>query len=1250
MKSKWLLQLCLLAASIALAVDAFAQAPRPAQAKASGNVTTAAKVAVPGATVRLVNVETGQGWVSWSDENGKFELPGLPPGRFRVVVEQLGFEPTAREVELKADAPAEIDFTLKIASLAAFAQAIVTEKKEAAPTPAPAAPVEAKKEEIQAPAATTAPLQATAAQQAQGRLGQRTTPGAPGQQPGAVPPGGAPRQGQPGQAQAMTDAIRQRMAQGGFQQVDPNAAAGAAPEVAGAMNNNIDTGPLGEASSSDAFLLSGTIGRGATAGGDFSGGFGALIGMMGGMGGFGGFGPGGVPGGGQFPGGGGAFPGAGGMPEGGAMIFMQGMGPGGQPQQGRGGQQQRQQPGQARGGQGAQGRQAGQQQQGQQGAAGQRAQGGPGGPGTVQIQGGNFGQGLEALWGMQRLLRLAANRLRVGFTNRYGNSVWDARPYALTGEGKPKINTYRESFGVNLGGPLYIPKVYNGREKTFFFANFDLSKNQNPVDTFSTVPLPEERAGDFTARGLQLFDPASNLTGPRTAFGSVIPTNRIDSAAAGLLAYIPLPNLPGMVQNFHLRTRVPVTTNRLNVRVLHTLNPRLNLQVSYGANWSRSQSIPSFPTLRGKQSSLGQNASIGLTQQWMPRLTHDTRVNWSRNSTDSRNLFSNTQDIASNLGITGISTDPINYGVPAINYTNFTDLNDPVPAIRHNQTFRFTDSFSFTHKKHTFRTGFEIRRQQLNSRNDPVARGQFTFTGLMSSQLDVNGVPVANTGYDFADFLLGLPQSTNVRFGSSNTYFRSWGYNVFAQDDWRIHPRFSLSLGLRYEAATPPVELFDRLANLDMNSSITAVSLVLPNQVAPFSGALPRALLRGDYNNWGPRIGLAWRPKPMKHWKKNMTVRAGYSMMYNGSIYGQLSGAMANQPPHAQAQTLLTSSATVLTLQNGFPAVAPGDVSNTIAIDPNYRVGYAQMWNLAVETELVRNITLDVTYTGTKGTHLDMLRSPNRAVPTDPLSTELTRRIPNAPGFTYDTFGASSIYHAMQVSVRRRMARGFMLMGTYTYGKSIDNASSIGGGAQVVVQDDSNFNAERGLSSFDIRHQFRAFYNWELPFGERKKWANKGKAASILSNISMNGNLTLMSGTPYTARLLGNAANNSGTGNSFSERPDQVGDPSLPRDQRTTQHWFNTSAFAAPPAGRFGNAARNTIAGPGQVTFNLSVGKFIRLGKDGQRRLDFRWEADNLFNTPNFAGLGTVFGSSNYGRVTGTRQMRTMNVNIRVNF
>jgi hypothetical protein len=533
----------------------------------------------------------------------------------------------------------------------------------------------------------------------------------------------------------------------------------------------------------------------------------------------------------------------------------------------------------------------------------------------------------------------------------------------------------------------------------------------------------------------------------------------------------------------------------------------------------------------------------------------------------------------------------------------------------------------------------------------------------MTSQLDANGRPVPGTGFDFADFLLGLPHSTAERFGTSSTYFRSWGFVSYFQDDWHIHPRLTLTWGMRYEAVTPPVELFDHIANLDVNSSFTRVALVCakvasvcPGDVGQFSGPLPRSLVRGDYNDWSPRLGIAWKP-PLEIFDKHPTiVRAGYGIFYNTSIYNQLAASMANQPPFAAAQIRLTSvaqpqatsGAPMLTLENGFPSAPDRTTTNTAAVDPNYRVGYAQLWNLTIETQPTQNLTSEVTYTGTKGTHLDLLRAPNRGSS-------------NALGYTFDTYGASSTYHALQLRVQRRFSRELMLQGLYTFGKSIDNASSIGGGAPVVVQDDRHPERERGLSSFDIRHQLRGGYVYELPFGEGKRWGRKGWQAAAFGNWSLSGNIIATTGTPFTARVLGPVVNNGGVGASFSTRADQVGNPSkpgpvaanpnciAPSQVQTPLNWFNPCAFKVPDTG-FGNAGRNTILGPGNFAFNSELARHMRFGKDQQYRVDFRWDVSNFTNTPDFTGLSTVVNSATYGRVLDTKAMRTMDFSMRVRF
>ena len=795
-----------------------------------------------------------------------------------------------------------------------------------------------------------------------------------------------------------------------------------------------------------------------------------------------------------------------------------------------------------------------------------------------------------------------------------------------------------------MGGPLKIPHVYNGTEKTFFYVNYELGWSRNPVDQFATVPTDAERSGNFADRNAQLYDPATHAL-----WGNAIPSSvTLNPAAISLLNYIPHANLPGLVNNYHLQIQTPVASDRINVNFIHTISSKLHFQVTYNLANGHSHTFNSFPDLQSNLNSRGQNVSLGLTQNWTKTFIHDSRLYFSRNRYETLNQFAFHANIAADLGINsangGVSTDPIDFGVPQLNFINFSAAGDPVPSLARNQTYRYVDTFSILKSKHTIKTGFEIRKIDTNARTDPLPRGSFTFDGSQTALLDSSGRPASVTGSDFADFLLGLPQATSERFGASSTYFRSWGYVAYAQDDWHMIPQFTLQYGIRYEATTPPVEINNRIANLDVSPDFTAAQVVTPRQSGPYSGSMPRSLIRGDYNNVSPRIGIAWQPPGKWFTGRNQTtVRAGYGIFYNGSIYSQLDSSMANQPPFAEAQSRQTSSATPLTFSNAFPPADSSQVSNTVAVNPNYRVGYAQIWNFSVERQLPSNTSLEVTYTGTKGTNLDMLFGFSR----------ISGTVQNALGFTYDTSGASSSYNGLQVRVQRRFTKGLMINGMYTYSKSLDDASSIGGGGQIVVQNINNLSAERGLSSFDMRHQFRTNYMYELPFGDRKRWATKGWEKSLLGGWRFSGSFTARTGTPYTARVaIGACSIIPGV---YSERADQVGDPNLPASERTTTQWFNTSAFVPPVGlggvpGCIGDAARNTIAGPGLFTWNAALAKTVPFGRDGLRRLDFRVDTTNLLNHVNYSGISTVVNSATFGSVTGAGAMRSLSFTTRVNF
>jgi hypothetical protein len=875
---------------------------------------------------------------------------------------------------------------------------------------------------------------------------------------------------------------------------------------------------------------------------------------------------------------------------------------------------------------------------------GQGGAGGPGGPG------GPGGGGGGMFGGRGRLGRQTVNRVRFSFYDRYSNSALDAKPYSITGNQVPKPSFYDERFGGNLGGPLKIPHIYNGSDRTYFFVNYQHEVQSSALDTYSTVPTAAERSGDFCGLGVTIFNPFSNFTGPRTPLGNGCQIPTINTAAAGLLAFYPAPNLPGTVQNFLLQTTVPINNDILNLHVIHTINSKFSVNGAYNLNSQRQNTFGNFPDTAGTQSALSQSVTLGLSHNWSPHLVENTQLNWSRSRTQilSDNSFKN--NIAGDLGITGVSTDPLTFGIPEIGFSSLSALNDPLPSLVRNQTFRLGDSLKWVHGKHTMTFGGEVRRIQLNSESNPQPRGLFNFTGVMTSQLTATGQPVplspqTEPFYEIADFLLGLPYSTTVQFGP-NIYLRSWDFITYAQDDWRVNKQFTLLFGLRYEAATPPVDENNQIANLDLNSAATQVDVVTPGALGLFNGRYPQALVHGDYGNWAPRIGFAWVPQMIK---PKTVVRGGYSIFYNEAIYNTLAQQyLEYEPPFATSQNLITSGTRVLTLQDGFPSSSI--ITNKGGVNPFYKNGNAQIWTLGTETSFTQNWILDLTYTGTKGTNLDLLRAPNRApLGTSPLNTQNALQIPDANSFYFDQSGANSIYNALQVRLVHRFTRGVSVQAFYTFAKSLDNASTIGGSTPIVVQQDGNFAAERGLSSFDVRHQVRLLSLYELPFGEHHRYGNRGWAEHVFGNWRLQNIVTWQTGTPVTAYLGGTASDN-GTGASFSLRADQIGNPNVGICGGAPLNFFNTAAFTTPAPNTYGNEHRGSIEGPCKLNWNASLAKSFRFGPQERHHFDVRWEVQNLSNTPSFSGLSATLGSSSFGRVTGAGSMRTMDVMIRYNF
>lgn len=832
--------------------------------------------------------------------------------------------------------------------------------------------------------------------------------------------------------------------------------------------------------------------------------------------------------------------------------------------------------------------------------------------------------------------RRQRNEIRGSLYFSLRNSALDARPYSLTGQTVAKPSYAQSRFGLTAGGALRIPKLFES-EHTIFFFNYTGSRSRNPYNAVATLASPMEREGDFSqsvARGpVTIYDPLSQLP----FAGNRIPRDRINPAATGLLSFIPLPNSSGQVQNYQYLASVPNTNDNIGIRVNQTLSRHDRLDFNVNTQRRDSQTAQAFG-FRDTGDGNGLSATAGYTHSSSSRITNNLRFSFSRNRNEMTPFFADKTNVAQQLGIGGTSSDPRNWGPPNLSFTNFGGLSDGTPSLRRDQTFSVSEGVTLVRKGHNVTLGGSLRRIEINSLAEN-GRGAFSFSGIKTSAFDANNQPLAGTGFDFADFLLGLPQSSNIRFGSANTYFRAQAYSAYVNDDWRLRRNFSLNLGVRYEFFTPFTEKQGHIANLDIAPGFTGVAVVTPGQSGPYTGRFPEALIDPDKKLFSPRTGLAWRPLP----KRPLIVRAGYSLFFNGSIYNQFPSRLASQPPFATTASVTTSTARVLSLQDGFAASPNQDVTNTYAVDRQYRVPYAQTWNLTAQQSLPHALVVELGYMGTKGTRLDLQRMPNRAAPGSPLTAEQRRQIGNATGFTYDTSIGNSIYHAGDVRITRRFQKGISVNTTYVFSKGIDNASSFGGGGGGgVAQNDSDLRAERGLSSFDQRHSLSVGYYLVSPVGERGLMKSGKWGPRFLGDWSLSGNLAFSSGSPLTARVLGNLSNAGGV--IGSGRADATG-----ANIDEGPGFFNLLAFTIPPPGRFGNAGRNTIPGPTRTSMNLGLSRSFRIG-DGRRRAEFRVESSNFLNHVSYTSLGTVVNASNYGLPLAAAAMRATTAIMRFRF
>ncbi len=492
----------------------------------------------------------------------------------------------------------------------------------------------------------------------------------------------------------------------------------------------------------------------------------------------------------------------------------------------------------------------------------------------------------------------------------------------------------------------------------------------------------------------------------------------------------------------------------------------------------------------------------------------------------------------------------------------------------------------------------------------------------------MNGVAVSGTGFDFASFLLGRPDTSALRYGNSNLYFRTAAYDVYMTDDWRLTQKFSLNFGIRWDYQTPITELYNRLANLDVAPGYAAIAQVLPGQSGPYSGALPGSLVNPDKNNVSPRIGFAWRPIS----KGTLVIRGGYGTYYNTSVYNNIANNMAQQPPFAQSFNVATTSLPLSVPMTQYFSYISGQnqLTNTYAVDPNYRIGYAQMWQISLQQDLGHSLVGTFTYNGTKGTHLDQTLLPNTAP-----SGARANGLPS--GYIYEQSNGNSIYHGATFQVQRRFRNGVSANVLYTHSKAIDNA--------VQAQNYLDTAAERALSSTSRPNVLNVNWQYSTAVGRGGGMLIQGWKGTLLKDWTFTNAISLGSGMPLTPTVGGVRSTTTGSGITGSLRADATG---LPVDSAAPGQPFNYLAFAIPAPGQWGNAGRDTIIGPTQFSLNGSLGRTFRVTE--RKSIDLRFDATNALNHVTFTRFNTTIGSNTLGQLSNPSNMRSLTATLRFRF
>lgn len=858
------------------------------------------------------------------------------------------------------------------------------------------------------------------------------------------------------------------------------------------------------------------------------------------------------------------------------------------------------------------------------------------------------------------------------------NDALDADPYGFPGKAPKHFN----SFGGSLGGPLSIPRIYDGKDKTFFFADYEANRRSTAIAQQFLVPTEAERNGDLTAIG-----------------GPVIPAGSISTTARALLSYYPLPNVSGQSNyNYENFQPTPARTDGADLRIDQTLTAKQSAYARFNRkNITQNYANPLLPD--DSDSVHNRSLLVSYTNVLTPRLLDEFRIGFTNVLTGVNFPIEGANALAQlDLQGVNISQHPTTHAFPTFNFssgTGFTSIGRDKTGITQSKTLQLTDNLSYTVGRHTFKTGFDARRLryadvELFLPSDDF--GQFTFQPTF-------------TGNAFGDFLEGAPTTTFFAVSSPDVAGTVWQYSAFAQDEFQLSSKLTVSYGLRWQVLPGFHEDGGNLANFDQRNN----SIVVPDALASYlqkqnlAGSnlafqqsfnacnlantslpcttyltasqdhLPQSLRNTYKGNLQPRLSIAYRP----FHDTNTVIRAGFGIFTMTNL-GPLSFNNSGNPTsalHTYTNSKNQDGKPVIQFPNTAPpttAVQYGGGNLDQGVDPNYRDPQSNQWNVTVEHQIKSNDSLRISYVGMHTYRLSITEDLNQ-IPASKVPYQTTANSPyvdpRAPYHNwfelFSTFNAGEAnYQALEIEESHRTSHGLYFDANYTFAKNLadnqgDNPSGFAGEVNygIPIADRFHIHGDYGNTEGTRRQRFLFTGKYQLPFGSSRRFLNSGGwKSSVLGDWELT-NITLLETGPWLTPSISSSFDQSNTNvvnRGAYARPDQLS-RNL-RQGQSTAHYFNPAAFAATPggAGRFGNAGVGILQGPGTIAPSFGLAKTIALSE--RTKLRFESTFTNALNHTNFAPPATqidnktTFGVLSAPQTAENAGNRTGQVALRLDF